>query len=136
MNENEIKALNITVVRLMSILSNKLHSDRLELKELATTTLETDEQISVADNVFFIESLTQALSLQVIIWSAVRQAISHESIDSLKFLSTLDRDSIILDKDSDFILNKNSDSRSSCLSESASYNSANKIIDKFFKVQT
>jgi len=67
MNENEIKALNITVVRLMSILSNKLHSDRLELKELATTTLETDEQISVADNVFFIESLTQALSLQVII---------------------------------------------------------------------
>ena len=56
--------------------------------------------------------------------SAVRQAISHESINLLKSLSILDRDSVILDKDSDFIFNKNSDSRFLCLSESASHSSA------------
>ena len=66
MNENKIKALNITIVRLMSILSNKLHSDRLEFKKLATATLETDKQINAADSISFTENLIQALSLQVI----------------------------------------------------------------------
>ncbi len=136
MNKNETEASDIIVVRLMSILLNKLCSDRLELKKLATATLKTDEQISAADSVSFIKSLIWALSLQVITWSAVRWAISCESIDSLKFLSILDRDSVILDKDSDSILNKDSDSRSSCLSESASHNSADETTDKFFKAQT
>ena len=72
MNENEIKASDIMIVRLMSILLNKLHLNRLELKELATATLEADEQISAADSISFIESLIQALSLQVITQSAVR----------------------------------------------------------------
>ena len=136
MNKNEIKAYDIMIVRLMSTLSNKLCLNRLEFKELTTATLEADEQINAANSVSFIENLTQALSLQVITQSAVRQAISHESIDSLKSLSTLDRDSIILDKDSDFILNKDSDSRSLYLFESASYSLTDKITDKFFKAQT
>ena len=67
MNENKIKASDIMIVRLMSTLLNKLCSDRLEFKKLATATLETDEQISAADSVSFIKSLTQALFLQVII---------------------------------------------------------------------
>ena len=120
----------------MSTLSNKLHLNRLEFKEFATTTLETDEQISAADSISFIKSLTQALSLQVITWSAVRWAISHESIDSLKFLSTLNRDSVILDKDSDSTLNKDSDSRFLCLSESASHSLINETTDKFSEIQT
>jgi hypothetical protein len=137
MNENKIKASNIIVIRLMPIFSNKLCSDRLEFKELATTTLETDEQISTADSISFTKSLTQALSLQVITQSAVRQVISCKSVDSLlEFLSILDRDSVTLDKDSDSIFNKDSDSRFSCLSESTLHNSADKITDKFFKAQT
>ena len=76
------------------------------------------------------------MSLQVITQSAVRQAISHKNIDSLKFLFILDRDSITFDKDSDFIFNKDSDSRFLCLSESTSYNSTDKTIDKFSEVQT
>ena len=52
MNENKIKALNIMIIRLMSIFLNKLCSDRLELKKLATATLEMSEQISAADSVF------------------------------------------------------------------------------------
>ena len=120
----------------MFIFSNKLCSDKLEFKKLVTATLEMNEQISAVDSVSFIESLIWALSLQVITWSAVRQVISCESIDSLKFLSILDRDSITLDKDSDSILNKNSDSKSSCLSESTSHNSADKTTDKFSEVQT
>ena len=63
MNKNEIKASDIIIIRLISTLSNKLCSDRLELKELVTTTLETDEQIDAANSVSFIKSLTQALSL-------------------------------------------------------------------------
>ena len=66
MNENKIKASDIMIVRLMSIFLNKLHSDRLEFKELATATLEADEQISAADSISFIKNLIQALSLQVI----------------------------------------------------------------------
>ena len=58
MNENEIEASDIMIVRLMSILSNKLCSDRLELKELAIITLEMSEQINAANSVFFIKSLT------------------------------------------------------------------------------
>ena len=54
----------------------------------------------------------------------------------MKFLSILDRDSVTLDKDSDSILNKDSDSRFLCLSENASHNLADKITDKFFKAQT
>ena len=54
----------------------------------------------------------------------------------MKFLSILDRDLITLDKDSDSILNKNSDSRFSCLSENASHNSADETTNKFFKAQT
>ena len=57
MNENEIKALNIIIIRLISILSNKLYLNRLEFKELATTTLKTDEQINATDSVSFIKSL-------------------------------------------------------------------------------
>ena len=68
--------------------------------------------------------------------SAVRQAISCESVDLLKFLFTLDRDSVIFDKDSDFIFNKDSDSRFLCLFESTSHNSADKIINKFSEAQT
>ena len=60
------------IARLMSILLNKLHLNRLEFKELATVTLEVSEQINAADSISFTESLTQALSLQVIIQSAVR----------------------------------------------------------------
>ena len=66
MNKNEIKALNIMIVRLMSTLLNKLCLNRLEFKELATTILEMSEQINAADSVSFIKSLIQALSLQVI----------------------------------------------------------------------
>ena len=119
----------------MLILFNKLCLNKLEFKKLATTTLEADEQIDAANSVSFTESLTWALSLQVIIWSVVRQAISCESVDSLKSLSTLDRDSVILDKDSDFIFNKNSDSRFLCLSESTSHNLTDKITNKFSEVQ-
>jgi len=54
----------------------------------------------------------------------------------LKFLFTFNRDSVILDKDSDFIFNKDSDSRFLCLSESASHNSVDKIINKFSEAQT
>ena len=135
MNKNKIEAFDIMIVKLMSILSNKLHSNRLEFKELATATLEMNEQISAADNIFFTESLIQALSLQVIIWSAVKQAISHKNVDSLKFLFILDKDSIIFDKNSDFIFNKDSDSRFLCLSESAFHNSADKTTDKFSEAQ-
>ena len=74
--------------------------------------------------------------MQVITQSVVRQTISYKSIDSLKFLSILDRDSVILDKDSDSILNKDSDSRSSCLSESTSHNLTDKTTDKFSEAQT
>ena len=109
--------------------------NRLELKELATAILETDEQIDAADSISFIENLIQALFLQVIIWSAIRQAIFCESVDSLKFLFILDRDSVILDKDSDSILNKDSDSRFLCLSESAFHSLTDKITNKFFKAQ-
>ena len=136
MNENEIKASDIMIVRLMSIFLNKLCSDRLEFKELATATLEADEQISAADSVSFTENLIWALFLQVITQSAARQAISHKSVDSFESLSILDRDSVILDKDSDSILNKDSDSRSLCLSKSAFHSSADKTTDKFFKTQT
>ena len=54
----------------------------------------------------------------------------------MKFLSTLNRDLITLDKDSDSILNKNSDSRFLYLFESISYSLADKITDKFSKAQT
>ena len=57
MNKNKIEALNIIIIRLMSILSNKLCLNRLEFKELATTILEADEQISAADSIFFIKNL-------------------------------------------------------------------------------
>ena len=57
MNKNKIKASDIIVIRLMFTFSNKLHSDKLEFKKLATATLETNEQISAADSVSFIESL-------------------------------------------------------------------------------
>src|SRR5205809_669131 len=57
MNENEIEASDIMIVRLMPTLSNKLCLNRLEFKELATATLEADEQISAADSVSFTESL-------------------------------------------------------------------------------
>ena len=136
MNENEIEASDIMIVKLMSTFLNKLCSDRLELKELATATLEMNEQIDAADSISFIENLTQALFLQIITQSAIRQAISCESIDSLKFLSIFDRDSVTLDKDSDSIFNKDSDSKSSCLSESASHSSADKTTDKFSEAQT
>ena len=43
MNENETEASDIMIVRLMSILLNKLCLNRLELKELATAILEADE---------------------------------------------------------------------------------------------
>ena len=66
MNKNEIKASDIMIVRLMSILSNKLHLNRLEFKKLAIIILETDEQIDAANSISFIKSLIQALSLQVI----------------------------------------------------------------------
>ena len=52
---------------------------------------------------------------------AVRQAISYKSVNSLKFLS---------------ILNKDSDSRFLCLFESASYSSADETTDKFSEAQT
>jgi len=58
MNENEIKASDIIIVRLMFILLNKLCLNRLEFKELATTTLKMSEQIDAADSVSFTESLT------------------------------------------------------------------------------
>jgi len=120
----------------MLILFNKLCLNKLEFKKLATTTLEADEQIDAADSISFIESLIWALFLQVITWSAVRQVISCESINSLKFLSIFDRDSVILDKDSDSTLNKDSDSRFLCLSENASHSLTDKTTDKFFKAQT
>ena len=41
MDEN--KELDITIARLMPTLSNKLHLDRLESKELAIASLETDK---------------------------------------------------------------------------------------------
>ena len=120
----------------MSTLSNKLHSNRLELKELATATLGMSEQISAADSISFIENLIWTLFLQVITQSAIRWAISYESINSLKFLSTFDRDSVTLDKNSDFTLNKNSDSRFLCLFESTFHSLTDKTTDKFFKAQT
>ena len=137
MNENESKASDIMIIKLIFTLLNKLCLNRLELKKLAIITLKISEQISAADSISFTESLIQALSLQVITQSAIRQAISCESIDSLlEFLSTLDRNSVTLDKNSDFIFNKNSDSKSSCLSESASHNSADETTDKFSEAQT
>jgi len=66
MNENKIEASDIIIIRLMSILLNKLHLNRLKFKELITTILEVNKQISTADSISFIKSLTQALSLQVI----------------------------------------------------------------------
>ena len=57
MNKNKIKASDIMIVRLMSILLNKLHLDRLELKKLATATLEMSEQIDVANSISFTENL-------------------------------------------------------------------------------
>ena len=54
------------MIKLMLILFNKLCLNKLEFKKLATTTLEADEQIDAADNIFFIKSLIQTLSLQVI----------------------------------------------------------------------
>ena len=57
MNKNKTEASDIIIVRLMSILSNKLHSNKLEFKKLATATLETDEQISAADSISFIKNL-------------------------------------------------------------------------------
>ena len=72
MNKNKTEASDIMIVRLMSILSNKLHLNKLEFKKLATATLKTDEQIDAADSISFIKSLTQALSLQVIIQLAIR----------------------------------------------------------------
>ena len=57
MNKNEIKASDIMIIRLMFTLLNKLHSDRLELKELATAILKMSEQISAADSISFIKSL-------------------------------------------------------------------------------
>ena len=58
MNENETEASDIMIIRLMSTLLNKLCLNRLEFKKLATATLETNEQIDVADSIFFIENLT------------------------------------------------------------------------------
>ena len=136
MNENETEASDIMIIRLMFTLSNKLCSDKLEFKKLATATLKMNEQISAADSISFTESLIWILFLQVITWSAVRQAISHKNINSLKSLSILDRDSVILDKDSDSILNKDSDSRSSCLSESTSHSLTDETINKFSEAQT
>ena len=43
MNKNKTKAFDIIIARLIPILLNKLYLDRLELKELATVTLEIDE---------------------------------------------------------------------------------------------
>ena len=57
MNENKTEASDIMIIRLMSILSNKLCSNRLESKELVITILETSEQISAADNISFTKSL-------------------------------------------------------------------------------
>ena len=57
MNENEIKASDTTIARLMPTLLNKLHLNRLEPKELATATLEMSEQIDAADSISFTESL-------------------------------------------------------------------------------
>ena len=57
MNENKIKASDIIIIRLMSTLLNKLCSDRLELKELATTILETNEQINAVNSISFTENL-------------------------------------------------------------------------------
>ena len=76
------------------------------------------------------------LSLQVITWLVVRQVIFFENIDLLKFLSILNKDSVTFDKDSDFILNKDSDSRFLCLSENTSHNLTDETTDKFFKAQT
>ena len=53
----------------------------------------------------------------------------------MKFLFILDRDSVILDKNSDFTLNKDSDSKFLCLSESVSHNLTDKTIDKFSEAQ-
>ena len=53
----------------------------------------------------------------------------------MKFLFIFNRDSVILDKDSDSIFNKNSDFRFLCLSESAFHNLIDETIDKFFKTQ-
>ena len=57
MNENETEAFNITIIRLMFTLLNKLCLNRLELKELATAILEMSEQIDAADSVSFTENL-------------------------------------------------------------------------------
>jgi len=58
MNKNETEASDIMIIRLISTLLNKLCLNRLELKELATATLEMSEQISATDSVSFTESLT------------------------------------------------------------------------------
>jgi len=57
MNENKIKASDIMIIRLMSTLLNKLCLNKLEFKELATTTLEVSEQINAADSISFTKSL-------------------------------------------------------------------------------
>ena len=60
---NKDEEFNTIVARLISTLSNKLRSDRLEPKELAITTLKIDEQVGAIDSVSSIKSLTQVLSL-------------------------------------------------------------------------
>ena len=57
MNENETEASDITIVRLMSTLSNKLHLNKLELKKLAIIILKTNKQIDAADSISFTENL-------------------------------------------------------------------------------
>ena len=56
MNENEES--NITIIRLILILLNKLYLNKLKLKELVIASLKADEQIGAIDSVFFIKSLT------------------------------------------------------------------------------
>jgi len=126
MDENEEP--DTTIARLMPTLSNKLRPDRLGPKELATASLGAGEQVGAADSVSSTESLTRALSLQVITRSAARRAISRESVDSLKSLPTLD-------KDEAFMLHQGSDSRSSCLPGSAPQQ-ADEASDKSSEAQT
>jgi hypothetical protein len=80
--------------------------------------------------------LIQALFLQVITWSVIRWAISHKSINLLKSLFIFNRDSVTFDKDSNSIFNKDSDSRFLYLFKNTSYNSADKITNKFSEAQT
>ena len=58
MNENKIEAPDITVIKLISTLLNKLCPDRLGSKELTTTLLEADEQINAINSISFTKSLT------------------------------------------------------------------------------